>query len=84
MPIDLSLIKTVLDVLAANAGRANLTLELVGLDAEMILRKPLPVHQVQAAMHECVSHKWAIESDDDFGIPVFSITEAGEEKRHHF
>jgi len=80
MPVDITLIKTTLKVLSNNASRANLTEEVIALDCETILRKPLATHQVKAALAECTRHGWAIERRDDFGLPVWNITMNGEMK----
>lgn len=80
MPVDLTLIKTALRVLANNAGRANLTEEIVAIDVETILRKPIVAHQVRDALMECQRHGWATEEQDDFGLPVWHITPEGEQK----
>lgn len=82
--MDLGLIKTVLDVLAAAAGRDNYTLEVVTTDSELRQRRPIPVHQVQSAMTECVSRGWATEAVDDFRQATFAITTEGRAKQVHF
>jgi hypothetical protein len=84
MPTDLTLIKTALRVLSNNANRDNLTEELVGVDIETILRRPLAVHQVRDALMECQRHGWAKEDQDDFGLPTWVITPAGEAKLKAF
>jgi len=78
--VDLTLIKTVLRVLSNNASRANLSEEVIGIDCETILRKPLPTHQVKAALAQCTLRAWALERCDDFGLPVWNITPAGQMK----
>ena len=84
MLIDLTLVKTALKVLSNSAGRQNLTEELVGVDIDVILRRPLAAHQVRDALMECQRHGWAKEDQDDFGLPIWSITPAGETKLKAF
>ena len=84
MPIDLTLVKTALKVLSNNANRDNLTEELVGVDIETIIRRPLAAHQIRDALMECHRHNWATEGQDDFGIPTWSITPGGEAKLKAF
>ena len=84
MPVDLTLVKTALRVLSNNGGRANLTEEVIGIDIETILRKPLAVHQVREALSECARQGWAQEEQDDFGLPVWHITPNGEVKLRTF
>lgn len=84
MPADLTLIKTALRILSNNSGRDNLTEELVGVDIETILRRPLAAHQVRDALMECKRHGWATEDQDDFGLPTWSITLDGELKLKAF
>jgi phosphopantetheinyl transferase len=84
MPVDLTLVKTALRVLSNNGGRANLTEEVIGIDIETILRRPLAVHQVLDALAECARQEWAHEEKDDFGLPVWHITIKGEEKLKAF
>lgn len=80
MPIDLALVKTTLRVLSNSVGRDNLTEELVGVDIDIILRRPLATHQIRDALMECQRHGWAKEDQDDFGLPTWSITPEGEAK----
>lgn len=80
MPVDISLIKTTLRVLANNSGRDNLTEEIVAIDVEAILRKPLAAHQIRDALAECARHGWAIEGKDDFGLPTWGLTDSGRGK----
>jgi hypothetical protein len=80
MPVDITLVKTVLNVLNNNVSRSNLTEEVIGIDCETILRKPLAAHQIRAALAECASHAWAHERFDEFGMPVWNITAPGEIK----
>lgn len=77
MPVDITLIKTALRVLANNGGRENLTEEIVGIDVETIIRRPLAAHQVREALMECKSRGWASEDVDTFGFPTWSITDEG-------
>lgn len=84
MTVDLTLVKTALRILSNNGGRDNLTEELVGVDIETILRKPLAAHQVRDALMECQRHGWAIEDQDDFGLPTWRITPEGEQKLKAF
>jgi hypothetical protein len=80
MPVDIGLVKTALRVLDNNRGRADLTEEVIGLDIQTILRRPLAAHQVRDALAECRRHDWAAEAQDDFGLPTWRITEQGTRK----
>jgi len=80
MPIDITLIAAVLRVLLNNAGRPAMTEELVGIDCEVIMRRPLIADNVRAALLECAAHAWAVESADEFARPLWTITEAGKLK----
>jgi hypothetical protein len=82
--VDLTLLKTALKVLSNNTNRENLTEELIGFDIETILRRPLAAHQIRDALMECQRHDWAKEDQDDFGLPTWSITPAGEAKLKAF
>jgi hypothetical protein len=84
MPVDLTLVKTALRVLSNNSSSANPTEEVIGIDIQTILRKPLAVHQVREALSECARHGWAQEEQDDFGLPVWHITPNGEVKLKAF
>ena len=85
MRVHLGLIKTALRVLSTNAGRENLTEELIGLDIGSIMRqRTLPAHQIREALAECRQHGWAVEEQDDFGLPTWRITPEGETKLRAF
>lgn len=72
MPLDLALIKTIRQVLANNQGRDDLTEEIIAIDAEVILRRPIATHLLQAALAECLQRGWARKSADPFGFPTWS------------
>lgn len=74
---DIGLIKTTLQVLFNNANRDDLTEEIIGIDLGVILHKPLAGHQIAAALAYCRNKSWAREAQDDFGLPVWAITEEG-------
>lgn len=75
--LDISLINTCLRVLNNAADRDDFTEELVGLDVEMILRRPIPTHQIREALRFCEGKQWATQGSDDFGQPTWKITTAG-------
>jgi hypothetical protein len=77
MPVDIALISTVLRVLNNAESHRDYTEELIGLDAELILRRPIPTHQIRDALVQCRNKSWASEASDDFGLPIWKITEAG-------
>lgn len=80
MPLDITLITTVLRVLNNAADRPDFTEELVGLDVEMINRRPVPTHQIREALRYAQQKGWAKEGADDFGQPIWQITDAGKLK----
>ena len=82
--VDLTLINTVLHVLSNSVGRVNLTEEIVAIDCETILRRPMISHQIRGALCECQRQGWAEEATDDFGLPVWHITPNGEAKLKAF
>lgn len=75
--LDISLINTCLRVLNNAADRNDFTEELVGLDVEMIQRRPIPSHQIRESLRFCESKQWATQATDDFGQPTWKITAAG-------
>jgi hypothetical protein len=83
MPVDIQLITTILRVLNNAEEHRDYTEELVGLDIELILRRPIPTHQIRDALVQCRAHGWAVEASDDFGQPIWKITEAGRLKVQH-
>lgn len=83
MPVDIPLINTVLRVLDNAQGHRDYTEELIGLDAEVILRKPIPTHQLRDALTFCKHKLWAETAIDDFGQPIWKITESGSLKVQH-
>lgn len=80
MPVDLTLIATILRALNNADSHRDYTEELVGIDAEMILRRPIPTHQIREALVFCKQKGWATEGTDDFSQPIWKITEAGQLK----
>lgn len=80
--VDLELVRSTLSVLAAN-GRA-MTEELIGIDVEVLRRKPSVLHQIRAALMELGRHGWAKEGEDEWGMPTWTITVAGMEKNAKF
>lgn len=76
MPIDLALVKTVLQALRNNAGR-GVTAEVVAIDCEVILRRPMLAHQVQSALQECRARGWAECDTDTWGQELWTIAAAG-------
>lgn len=77
MPVDITMVRAALNVLKRNQGRPDMTEELVAIDLETALRRPLPMHQVRAALVECRGKGWAKDSADEWGEPIWKITDAG-------
>jgi hypothetical protein len=80
--VDLALIRTVLQVLSNN-GRP-MTVELIGIDVEVVLRRPSIEHQIRQAIAECVHNRWAVEDCDEWGQATFKVLPAGIEKLKAF
>ena len=81
MSVDITLIRTILKVLELHEGRKPApTEELIAIDAEGILRRPLLAHHVRGALVECKRQGWASEGADEFRQPTWEITAAGTEK----
>ena len=77
MMVDVTLIKTTLRVLRNNADNPDLTEEIIGIDVQTSLRRPLAAHQLRDALMHCREHGWAVEEQDDFGLPTWRITPEG-------
>ena len=80
--VDLALVRTVLQVLSNN-GRP-MTVELIGIDVEVVLRRPSIEHQIRQVLMDCTHNKWATEDCDEWGQATFRITAAGVEKLKAF
>jgi hypothetical protein len=78
--LDIALNLTVLRVLNNNQDRTDYTEELIALDVEMINRKPIPSHQIREALRFAQGKGWAKQGSDDFGQPIWQLTEAGKLK----
>jgi hypothetical protein len=77
MPTDTSLVKACLRSLANNSGRGLTTEELIGLDVETSLGRPLTAQQIRGALVECRDRGWAMEETDTWGQPSWLITASG-------
>lgn len=80
--VDIALVRTVLQVLSNN-GRP-MTVELVGIDVEVILRRPSIEHQIRQALQHCARERWAVEDCDEWGQATFKIQPLGIEQLKRF
>jgi hypothetical protein len=80
MMLDPDLALIVLRVLAMNAGNGPITEELVGLGYQAKAHKPPIASRIRAALDECKRQRWAVETQDEFGQPVWAVTPAGADR----
>jgi hypothetical protein len=80
MPIDISLIKHTLDVLATLGGN-SLPSDTVAAEVEIRAHRPLTTQQAQDTLTYCRDAGWADSRRDDFHRDVWCITDAGINKR---
>ena len=75
--IDIETTLTVLRVLAINAGNGPITEENIALGYEARVHKPAYSGRIRAALEECRRQRWVLESEDEWGRPVWIVTAAG-------
>jgi hypothetical protein len=80
--VDLPLSKTMLQCLAnaAAGGLSDYTEELLALDTESVLRRPISTATFRSTLQQFADRSWAKASTDPWGLPTWSITEAGKEQ----
>jgi len=81
--LDTELTLIVLRVLALNVGSGPITEELVGLGYQAKAHKPPIAAKIRAALEECKRQRWAVETQDEFGQPVWAVTPAGADRDKH-
>ena len=75
--IDIETALTVLRILVVNAGNGPITEELIGLGYEARTHKPAYAGRIRSALEELKKQRWALESEDEWGRPVWMVTPAG-------
>ena len=82
MATDVQLVMGALQSLRRNAVavREGMTTELIALDLELMLRRPLIVSNVQTALQECLEQGWVTSGDDEWGQTLWTLTADGNDK----
>jgi hypothetical protein len=80
MPVDLSLVKHTLNVLA-NMGGSSLPHDTLGAEVELRAGRPLTTQAIDDVLTLCRDKGWAASRVDDFGRRLWHITDAGINKR---
>lgn len=71
------IILLVLRVLAMNRSSGPITEELIGLGYQAKAHK-IPIGtKIREALAECKRQRWAVDTEDEFGQPVWAVTPAG-------
>ena len=83
MPIDIALIKHLLDLLVELDGRP-LSGEVIASELDIRTGRMLTTAQVQTALGQCRQSGWADKRLDDFKREVWWITETGKSKQQSF
>lgn len=75
--IDIDMTMAVLRVLTLHSGAGPVTEELIGLGYQARTHKPPYAGRIRAALDECKRQRWAEETADEWGRPVWIATAAG-------
>jgi len=75
--IDIETTLTVLRILAINESNGPITEENIALGYEARTHRPAYAGRIRLALDECKRQRWAQESEDEWGRPVWIVTPAG-------